>query len=112
MWFRLIGAFTLVITIGVLVTVVLTRQGAATRFAHFMVDHHMVRPERLQQLLADYYGQRNGWTGIEQQLSLIVELASDGAMSSMMGGMMGMHNNRMQVIDTANRVVADTQGAA
>lgn len=112
LWFRLIGAFTLVITIGVLVTVVLTRQGAATRFAHFMVDHHMVRPERLQQLLADYYGQRNGWTGIEQQLSLIVELASDGAMSSMMGGMMGMHNNRMQVIDTANRVVADTQGAA
>ena len=112
LWFRLISAFTLVIAIGVLVTVVLARQGTATRFAHFMVDHHMVRPERLQQVLADYYSQRGGWAGIDQQLPFVIELASDGAMSSMMGGMMGMHDNRMQVVDAESKVRADTRRGA
>jgi signal transduction histidine kinase len=110
LWFRLISAFILVIAVGVLVTVVVARQGAATRFAHFMVDHHMIRPERLQQLLADYYSQRGDWAGIDQQLSFVVELASDGTMSSMMGGMMGMHDNRIQIVDATNTVVADTMG--
>lgn len=110
LWFRLISAFILVIAVGVLVTAVVARQGAATRFAHFMVDHHMIRPERLQQQLADYYSQQGSWDGLDQRLSLIVELASDGAMSNMMGGMMGMYDNRVQVVDAANRVVADTGG--
>lgn len=54
LWFNLTGAFALVIGIGVLVTVVLTRQGAATQFAHFMVDGHMVRPVWLLSNLAEY----------------------------------------------------------
>jgi two-component system, OmpR family, sensor histidine kinase BaeS len=112
LWFRLISAFILVIAVGVLVTVVLARQGTATRFAHFMVDHHMIRPERLQAVLADFYSQRGSWASLDQQLSVILELASDGAMSSMMGGMMGMHDNRIQVVDAASRVVADTGGDA
>lgn len=110
LWFRLISAFILVIAVGVLVTAVVARQGAATRFAHFMVDHHMIRPERLQQQLADYYSQQGSWDGLDQRLALVVELASDGAMSNMMGGMMGMYDNRVQVVDAANRVVADTGG--
>lgn len=34
LWFRLISAFAVVIAIRVLVTVVVTRQGVASRFAH------------------------------------------------------------------------------
>jgi signal transduction histidine kinase len=108
LWFKLTSAFALVTMIGVIVTVVLTRQGAATQFEHLMVDHHMIRPERFQQVLADYYIEHGGWQGIDQQLPILVELASDGTMSSVMGGMMGMYENRVQVSDTTGAVVADT----
>jgi signal transduction histidine kinase len=112
LWFKLSSAFALVIAIGVLVTVVLARQGTATRFAHFMIDHHMVRLERLQQALATYYAQQGSWVKLDEQLPAVVEVASDGTMSDMMGSMMGMHENRIQVVDSAGVVVADTQGPA
>lgn len=108
LWFRLTSAFTLVIAIGVLVTVVVTRQGAASRFAHFMINHHMVRPEQLQTTLADYYREHSSWAGLDTQLSAMIELSTDGTMSDMMGNMMGMNNNQIQVIDLAGNVVADS----
>lgn len=43
--FRLLFAFALVIAVGVIVTVVVTRQGTATQFAYFMVNKYMLRPE-------------------------------------------------------------------
>jgi two-component system OmpR family sensor kinase/two-component system sensor histidine kinase BaeS len=112
LWFRLFSAFALVIGVGVLVTVVLARQGAATRFAHFMVDSHMVRPEQLQRALAAYYSERGNWAGLDAQLAAVVEMASDGTMSDMMGSMMGMYDNRIQVVDIASIVVADSDGPA
>jgi signal transduction histidine kinase len=112
LWFKLISAFALVTAIGVLVTVILTRQGAETRFAHFMLDHHMVRPERMQQVLAEQYEKEQRWDNLPAILPLLMETASDGAMSNMMGSMMGMHNNRIQVVNLAGQVVADSAGPA
>jgi two-component system, OmpR family, sensor histidine kinase BaeS len=112
LWFKLTSAFALVIGVGVLVTVVVARQGAATRFAHFMVDTHMVRPERLQGALAAYYLEQGSWAALATQLPAVVEVASDGAMSDVMGSMMGMHENRLQILDANGVVVADTQGPA
>jgi hypothetical protein len=112
LWFRLMSAFTLVIAIGVIVTVVVTRQGAASRFDHFMLNHHMVRPEQLQLVLADYYREHGSWAGLDHALAGVIELASDGAMSDMMGNMMGMNNNQIQVIDMDGMVVADSQSLA
>lgn len=109
LWFRLTSAFTLVIAIGVLVTVVVTRQGAASRFAHFMINHHMVRPEQLQSELADYYREHGSWADLETRFAAIIELATDGTMSNVMGNMMGMNNNHIQVLDMAGAVVADSQ---
>ena len=109
LWFRLLSAFTLVIAIGVLVTVVVTRQGAASRFAHFMINHHMVRPEQLQSTLADYYREHGSWTGLDTNFSAIIELSTDGTMSDVMGSMMGMNNNHIQVLDMAGTVVASSQ---
>jgi hypothetical protein len=110
LWFKLTAAFALVTIIGVIVTVILTRQGAATRFAHFMIDHHMIRPEQMQQTLADYYRQHQGWVDLDTMLPIVVEATSDGSMSDMMGSMMGMHDNRVQIVDQQERVVADTAG--
>lgn len=109
LWFRLTSAFALVIVVGVLVTVVVARQGAASRFAHFMINHHMVRPEQLQTTLVDYYVAHGSWDGVDAQLAAIIELSTDGTMSDMMGNMMGMNNNHIQVIDTTGAVVADSR---
>lgn len=110
LWFKLTGAFALVTLVGVIVTALLTRQGTASHFAHFMVDHHMIRPEVMVQTLADYYRQQGDWTETSAQLPHLVSAASDGLMSGMMGNMMGMHENRLQVVDLQERVVADTAG--
>jgi hypothetical protein len=45
LWFKLTAAFALIIFIGVVVTVWLTNQGAATQLEHFMVANQMVRPD-------------------------------------------------------------------
>ncbi len=110
LWFKLIGAFALVIGIGILGTVVLTRQGAATQFAHFMVDGQMVRPTWLLPKLVDYYQQYQDWNNLPLMLDQIVTDSSDGTMSSMMGNMMGMFDNRFQIMDERGVVVADTNG--
>jgi two-component system, OmpR family, sensor histidine kinase BaeS len=112
LWFKLTSAFALVIAVGILVTVVVARQGATTRFAHFMIDHHMVRPERLQEALVNHYLEQGGWTILDRQLPVVVEVASDGVMSDVMGSMMGMHENRLQILDATGVVVADTHGPA
>lgn len=112
LWFKLTGAFALVIAVGVIVTVLLARQGAATQFGHLMVNSQMIQPERMQQALIDYYRQRGGWQGVAQQLDALVGGASQRGMAGMMGGMMGMANNRLQLVDAAGNVVADTQANA
>ena len=112
LWFKLTSAFALVIAVGVLVTVVVARQGAATRFAHLMIDSHMVRLERLQQALVAHYLEQAGWAALDAQLPAVVELSSDGAMSDVMGSMMGMHQNRLQILDATGVVAADTHGPA
>lgn len=105
---KLFSAFALVTAIGVVVTVLLTRQGAATQFAHFMVEHHMIRPEYFQQVLAEYYIEHDGWANVDDELPILIALASDGTMSTILSGVMGMVDNRMQIIDQDGVVVADT----
>ncbi len=108
--FKLIGAFALVIAVGILVTVLLTRQGTATQVDHLMVDGYMIQPERLQQALAYYYQEHHDWQGIADALVATMQESSDGLMHGMMGGMMGMHNNRIQLLDAAGLVLADSLG--
>ncbi len=110
LWFKLIGAFTLVIAVSILVTVLLTRQGTAAQFDHLMVDGHMIQPVRLQQALAYYYQQQHTWQGIASALDELLLATSDGVMRDMMGGMMGMHNNRIQLLDTTGQILADSHG--
>ena len=108
-WFKLTGAFALVIIVGIVVTVVLARQGTATQFAHLMVNSQMVQQEEMQQLLEDYYRQQASWAGVDEQLDALANRASTGNMRGMMGGMM---DNRLQVADVTDNVVADTHANA
>lgn len=112
LWVKLTSAFALVIIVGVIVTAVVARQGAATRFAHYMIDGYMVRPERLQEALIAYYLEQGSWAALAAHLPTVVEAASDGAMSDVMGSVMGMHENRIQIIDATGRVVAETADPA
>ena len=108
LWFKLTGAFALIIFIGVVVTVWLTSQGAATQFEHFMVANQMVRPATMQAALAGYYESSGGWDGIDAVFDRMIVDASDGLMTGMVGNMMGMHENHIQVLDQAGAVVADS----
>lgn len=109
---RLFGAFALVITVGILGTVWLTREGANAQFGHLMVDSHVVQPGRLRQSLAAYYSANGGWQGLATEFTTLISASADGTMrgmmNGMMGGMMGAHSNRLQVRDAADQIVADT----
>jgi len=113
---RLFGAFTLVIAVGILVTVLLTREGANAQFAHLMVDGHVVQPGRLRQSLATYYSTQTSWQGLAAEFTGLITASADGTMrglmNGMMGGMMGTHNNRLQVRDATDQIVADTDPTA
>lgn len=111
LWLKLTGAFGVVILIGVVVTVWLTRSGTATQFEHFMIDNQMVRPALLQRALADHFVARQSWDELAPALNGLVASASDGVMTGMMGNMMGMHDNRFQVLDAGGEVVVDSSGA-
>jgi len=78
LWVKLMGAFALVIVVGVIVTVVLARQGSATQFSHFMVGNQMVRPDVLQASLAAYYDQHDGWTGIDTAVRQAISASASG----------------------------------
>lgn len=111
LWYKLTGAFALVIVIGVFVTVALARQGTANQFAHLMINSQMVQPEQLQQLLVDFYRKQGTWQNVDERLKELLSTASQGNRRGMMEGMPGMMNDRLQVIDVNGRVVADTGDA-
>jgi len=107
LWVKLLGAFGLIIVLGVGVTVLLTRQGAATQFSHYMVGGQMFQPERLQADLADYYQQRGGWQGIDTAFAQLVGRAANGGMmGGMMGSAMGIFDSRVALLDASGALLA------
>ena len=107
LWVKLLGAFTLIIVLGVGTTVLLTRQGAATRFSHFMTGDQMFQPEHLQEDLAVYYQEQGSWQGIAAAFPQVVRHASSGGMmGGMMGHAMGMYDSAIVLLDESGQVVA------
>jgi len=107
LWVKLLGAFSLTIVLVVAVTVLLTRQGAATRFSHFMVDDQMLTPEHLVDDLVAYYQEQGGWQGIDAAFPAVVRHASSGGMmGGMMGHAMGMFDSRVVLLDENGALLA------
>ena len=88
LWFKLMGAFVLVIAVGILVTVWVAGQSAATQFSHVMVNGRPLDPAALVTSLAESYTHTGGWREADLVLDGAVGSAPTGRMGSGMGGMM------------------------
>ncbi len=109
---RLMLAFLLVILVGGMVALWLTRQATATQFTVYTTAGSRHQAESLAPILADFYAAQGSWTGVEALLT--VE-------TPMMGGMMrhgqgnnglsmwAMMGNRLLLVDENGRVLADTE---
>jgi two-component system OmpR family sensor kinase/two-component system sensor histidine kinase BaeS len=100
------GVFAAVIVVGVVVTVLLARQGTATQVSHIVVGNRMVQPSALRQDLIAYYASQGSWDGLDRYLMQLVTGANRGMMRGMMGQMMHMFDGTLLVLDANGRTVA------
>lgn len=82
LFLKLMGAFALVIVVGLAVVALVVRQATASEFQAFMFRGQMVQAQDLANELARYYQARGSWNGVQGFLG-------SGGASGMMGGMMG-----------------------
>lgn len=79
LFFRLMGAFALIIVVGVVTVALIANQTTASEFQQFMVRGQMVRAQDLANELAAYYRTRGNWEGV-------APLLNNNSGSMMMGG--------------------------
>lgn len=101
LFLKLLLAFLTVVLAGVAVVSYLANQAAAREVHGFMFRGGMTTEPALVLELAGYYRGRGTWDGVETLLD-----AGYGA-----GGMGGMMDQQLIVVDAAGRVVADTHNA-
>jgi two-component system, OmpR family, sensor kinase len=128
LWIRLVGAFSAVILVGVVVMWVVANRATAGEFQTFTTRTGQQWAIRLAPSLGDFYARNGRWDGIES----VLQSASDQAMGNMMdGGMPGtmppgtgtqghvmdswtgwaMLNLRILLLDAQGRVVTDSISA-
>ncbi len=137
LWIRLMGVFLGVIVLGVIVMIVAVRISTATLLQRRVLSDDVAQANGLAALLAEYYSQESGWSGVEKWLSDAVALSSSSGSSQptlpgMMGadgmgpGMMGDWisrwfqttrsagplGDRVVLLSQAGEVIADTGGAS
>lgn len=84
---KLIGAFTLVILIGAVITYVVAAQTVASQFRLYVSQRGQLRAESWATLFANYYAQTGSWAGVEKLLAdLPIAVASPGMMGQGQGG--------------------------
>lgn len=119
---RLMGAFALVILVGIIVVSVIANQATTNEFHQLMFQGEMVRIQDLANELAGYYRTRGSWDGLQTTLTRganpwdnMMGAPQNGAM--MQGGMMsGMMNEDMNwmssgwMMDSTRVLVADARG--
>ncbi len=110
---KLMGAFALVVLVGVLVVTVVAGRATTRAFQHFMFQGRMVAAQDVLEALAAYYARNGSWAGVQAFLSRAGRTMGGMGMMGPMGGMSGMMgmmgSSRLQVVDADTRqVVADT----
>jgi signal transduction histidine kinase len=90
LWFRLIGAFALVIFIGVVANSVLIDRATGGQFSRYVTQSGKTVAQRLAPVLADEYAQDGGWQNAEAWLESTPQpgVVAPGV-GPHMGGMMG-----------------------
>jgi signal transduction histidine kinase len=109
---RLMLAFLLVIMVGGMVALWLTRQATATQFTVYTTASSRHQAESLVPLLADFYAAQGSWAGVETLLATDTAMMG-GRMRHGQGnnglGMWAMMGNRLLLVDENGRVLADTE---
>ena len=82
LFIRLMGAFAIIIAVGVVIVALIANQTTASEFQQFMFRGQMVRAQDLANELAAYYRMRGNWEGVAPLLND----GSGGMMGAMMGG--------------------------
>jgi hypothetical protein len=114
LFFKLLGAFLLVVIIGSLTIAMLSSQATQNAFQLYTTRSGQVWAARLAPYLADYYSQNKSWIGVSDYIQ---NNLSTSVSPGMMGG--GMHGNgngnmgilmeqRLILTDSAGLVLADT----
>lgn len=115
LFFRLMGAFALVIVVGFAIVYVIANQATANEFRFFMFRGEMVAVQDIANQLADYYRARGNWNGVETVLPRSANSSGGMGGGPMMGGtMMGgamMGAPRMWLADTRGVIVAGTDNS-
>ena len=106
LFFRLMGAFSLVILIGYSIIYVIANQATANEFSVFMFQGQMVATRDIATQLAEYYRARGSWEGVES-----VILRGANSPGGMMGGSMMMGVPRLWLADARGIVVAATDNS-
>lgn len=83
LFFRLMGAFAVIIVVGVVVVSLVANQTTTSEFQQFMLRGQMVRAQDLTGELAAYYRARGNW---EDAKTILRGTSSGMTMGGMMGG--------------------------
>jgi len=123
LFFKLLGAFALVIFVFAGTMIILTGRTTAGQFRLYSDRSGRIWAEQLAPVLAGYYAQAGSWDGLVADVPPLLTLPGAGmgmggqGMGGMHaaggtgnGGMWAMMGQRLLVADKAGRVVADSGG--
>jgi hypothetical protein len=140
LWFKLMGAFVLVILIGVVTDAFLVSRITSAQFNRYVTRNGQLWAQRLAPTLADYYARTGSWQGVEDALRNpwmaaagnpqsaqgrprwmgMNGMMGEGMMGQGMGDSMGMMGDdmlawmglRLLLANESGRVVVDTASSA
>ena len=114
LWFKLMGAFALVILVGVAIVMYATLRTTTGQFELYINQQGQNWAQGLVPGVADYYARTGSWKNVQSILSNPSSNVTGGMMGGMMAGqMMGgdmltMMGHRLVLADASGTVVADT----
>jgi len=117
LWFKLMGAFALVILVSVAIVMYATLRTTTGQFELYISQQGQSWAQSLVPGLADYYVRTGSWKNVQSILSNPSSNIAGGMMSGMMqggiGGMMAgdmltMMGHRLVLADASGTVMADT----
>jgi two-component system OmpR family sensor kinase len=120
LFFKLLGAFALVILVLAVIVSVLVNRATARQFRLYADRNGQLWAAQLAPQLADYYARQGSWQGVEAALQGANAMMGPGMGMMMDGGMMhrgavgrdmwSMMGLRVVLADPAGRVLSDSAG--
>jgi two-component system OmpR family sensor kinase/two-component system sensor histidine kinase BaeS len=119
LWVKLLAAFMLVVVVAVGTIAIVSNQATTRQFQIYVSQGKQQRAERLAPSLAAYYAQTGGWEGLSEWLTDLssstdaqgTPIGGQGrGMGSGRGQAIGYGDDRLLLVDSAGKVLADSLG--